>query len=189
MWPCNGNRCNKCPYINRTSSINIYGKSFEIRSNLNCNSSNLIYVISCIKCNIHYIGQTQNPLRIRLSKHISDINTQKDTNISKHFNSHSENLDATFRITPVLYIPDTNYRKIVEMKLIKSFDTLCPKGLNDRFDPYNSDDNLVPIIVPFSNRSQIFAHNLKSIAVKHNVTRSRIVTAYTRSRNLKEILK
>ncbi len=72
----------------------------------------------------------------------------------------------------------------------RAFNTLHPDGLNDRFDTYNSEDSMIPIIVPYSENANTFANELKSLAQRHNVLPSgRIVTAFTRSKNLGELLK
>ena len=72
------------------------------------------------------------------------------------------------------------------MRFIKHFRTLQPEGLNDRFDPYNDNDSVLPIIIPFSNSSYKFTEGLKNLASSHNVSNTRIITAYKRSKNLKE---
>ena len=185
-FPCNSGKCNKCPYINRTPSLKINGKTFFIKGNLTCNSHNIIYVITCLSCNLHYIGQTINPLKTRLAQHLSDINTEKHTSISQHFNSH-ENPLLHFSISPIIYIPDTKRRTALEMTLIKRFNTLKPHGLNDRFDPYNLDDNIIPIIIPYSCSANNYIINVKSKINQHNINEGRIITAYKRSKNLKEI--
>lgn len=46
---------------------------FEIKQYINCNSRNVIYVISFIQCRKQYVGHTFQNLKCRIRKHISDI--------------------------------------------------------------------------------------------------------------------
>jgi len=187
-FPCNGPNCKKCQFISPGPTTTINGKSFLINTKLTCNSHSVIYVITCVKCSIHYIGQTMNPLRSRLGQHLSDIRLNKPTSVATHFNNHNEDPLVHFRIIPIFFMPDLDRRRALEMKFIKKFNTLSPIGLNDRFDPYNVDDNILPIIIPFSLTSDSFVKGIKNLASNLNVTDSKIITAYKRHRNLKEIL-
>ena len=75
--PCNRpTLCKYCPKINHTGSIasSNTGKSFHSKKEMNCQSSNLIYLITCKHCKIQYVGQTRNRL----------IN-RNDTTVSRHF--------------------------------------------------------------------------------------------------------
>lgn len=186
--PCNSTKCKKCPYVSKCNEMNINGKPFWIRSNLTCDSANVIYVISCLRCNIHYIGQTMNPLRTRLGQHLSDIRLEKPTSIAEHFINHAENIIDIFRMTPIFYVQDMERRKSLEMKFIKHFGTLSPIGLNDRFDPYNKNDSLIPLILPFSNSSHFFAKGIRDLTEKHSLDIGRFITAYSRSKNLSNLL-
>ena len=42
-------------------------QQFILKSNLNCESSNLLYVLICSGCNKEYVGQTGGQLKERLS--------------------------------------------------------------------------------------------------------------------------
>ena len=53
---------------------------------VNCQSSNLIYLITCTKCKIQYVGQTKNRLLTRFQGHYFDMNSQNDTTVARHFN-------------------------------------------------------------------------------------------------------
>ena len=38
---------------------------------------NLVYLISCKKCGLQYVGETENTLHMRMKRHRSDIKTRK----------------------------------------------------------------------------------------------------------------
>ena len=93
-------RCNKpcsiCPFILPCKEVNSQEFKWKIRSKVNCNTSNVIYMIQCNKqnCNIRYIGETQNELRIRITQHRSDIiNDTISKPVGQHFNENGHNID------------------------------------------------------------------------------------------------
>ena len=55
----------------------ITGRKYHIRSNITCNTKNLVYLISCKKCGLQYVGDTENTLHMRMKRHRSDIKTRK----------------------------------------------------------------------------------------------------------------
>ena len=55
-------------------------------SNVNCQSENLIYLITCNACEIQYVGQTKNCILTRFQGHYQDIKTNDDTAVARHFN-------------------------------------------------------------------------------------------------------
>ena len=69
-------------------------KMIATKHNVRCNSSNLIYCITCSKCNINYIGQTKRKIKDRLREHI--YHTQKKhntTDVNYHFNLVGHGID------------------------------------------------------------------------------------------------
>ena len=66
---CTDKRCGTCPHLLEGSNFKFdNGKIFELKSNFNCNSKNVIYAILCPTCQKTYIGQTSN-LRNRVTLH------------------------------------------------------------------------------------------------------------------------
>ena len=72
---CSSRRCEMCKYIDESS----YFKSshddqrYSINYNLNCNSSNVVYLITCKKCSLQYVGSTITKFRFRFNNHKSRI--------------------------------------------------------------------------------------------------------------------
>ena len=186
--PCGGSRCTRCCLIPPVGSVTINDQTFRIRENLNCNSPGVVYVISCLKCRIHYVGETGNPLRNRLNNHINDIHHDKDTAVARHFNSIPHSISDHFRITPLLTEKNASHRKHLESELIKRFDTEAPNGLNEKAPNIERKDTVLPIILPYSLDSNSFSHQVKGIAERYKVCDNKIITAHCRHKNLKEIL-
>ena len=64
-------------------------ENFSILQNLNCDSHNVIYLVSCKKtnCGQQYVGETGRHLRDRVLEHLRDIRTGKSCPVAAHFNS------------------------------------------------------------------------------------------------------
>ena len=73
---CGSNRCQICNFlcVGRTFRSKTNGKEFCINYNLNCNSENMVYVITCKVCGIQYVGSTNTTFRFRFNNHRSRIN-------------------------------------------------------------------------------------------------------------------
>ena len=88
---CDKTRCDLCNNFlvqsNRSSSHRT-GKSYYIRSRLTCHSRNVIYVASCKKCQLQYIGSTTTEFKVRFRNHKSSMLTKKKScEVAVHFNS------------------------------------------------------------------------------------------------------
>ena len=140
--PCRSRYNNLCcRQVQSTSSFKSHQtkETFKILHNTNCRSSNVIYLLQCQKCNIQYIGKTENPFNIRLNNHRHGANHPTEDTIpaAKHFSvNHDFNRDAKFTI--IEEIKDTSKtqgekRSILlrrENFWIKKLKTLTPLGLN-----------------------------------------------------------
>ena len=85
---CNRTRtCKYCPNINKSGTLKstTNGRRFQSMKKVTCQSSNLIYVITCKICGIQYVGQTMNRLLTRFQGHNFDIMHNNDTTVSRHF--------------------------------------------------------------------------------------------------------
>ena len=82
--------CTHCPRLNKSKKIisTSTKRKYNILSNVSCNSQNLIYCIQSNNCNLQYVGQTKNQLKLRMNQHMSNIRTNADTPIARHFQKH-----------------------------------------------------------------------------------------------------
>ena len=67
--------------------------SYKIPGKFNCQSKNVIYVLTCGTHNVQYVGETQQTLNARFRLHENMINTKKQNPVVEHFNeeNHSNN--------------------------------------------------------------------------------------------------
>ena len=84
--------CNKCDIcknymvFDRTFRCTVTGKVYYIKGEMNCESSNIIYIVTSMKCLEQYVGSAREfKSRFRIRK--SDIKTKKDRcGTARHFN-------------------------------------------------------------------------------------------------------
>lgn len=128
---CGVKRCKLCAVIHEgptfQSSTTLI--TYYIAENMSCYSRNTIYLITCTKCNIQYVGESGRTLRERFNNHRSDITLKKNTATSKHFNEILHEYKH-LKVTPLEIIIDPNERKDKEGYWIKTLNTRYPQGLN-----------------------------------------------------------
>ena len=140
------------------------------------------------KCNMFYIGETKNALRVRLNQHLNDIEHGRNTSVSNHFNSGDHDLETDFHINPIMKATETAYRKYLESAIIRKFDTEYPRGLNIREDGIKRNHSIIPLVLPYSQDSQNISRATRSLLDKHKATNNRFITSFSRHRNLRDIL-
>ena len=140
---CNRRKtCRHCPKINTSGVLisNHNGRKYQSMKKATCQSSNLIYVITCKTCGIQYVGQTKNRLLTRFQGHFFDITHNNDTTVARHLNSCPPNnpspLDG-FEITVISFIPShpdsrdaKQHRDREEKRWMHRLQTITPLGLN-----------------------------------------------------------
>lgn len=190
VGPCNSGRCGTCPHFPPAGSFQSTktNKTFLIKQNLSCDSKNVVYLITCSRCDIQYVGQTSLSLRDRFTRHRFDINHKLLKPVANHFNSpHHSIQDCT--IIPIEQISDPSDLLHREQFWIKTLKTISPEGLNLQ----NDVNQILPFIIPFNTA----ATKAAKITRKHysdlqtlypQVFRSNMVTAYCRNKNLTDHL-
>ena len=103
---CGQKRCKCCQDILRGETYQFPdGRSFRIKDNFNCNSTNVIYILSCNgqNCREFYIGQTGDTIRNRCRVHRQQIKDPSIMNlkVSHHINQCASNIEKKFTIMPI----------------------------------------------------------------------------------------
>ena len=158
MHPCPRINCRYCCRLDKTGNITSKstGRSYFARSKVSCQSNNLIYCLTCTRCNVQYVGQTKNKLEDRFVVHFNHIAPTKpprkkskskpanpkyklkyDDPIGRHFKSiyHNGLNDVHIHIlhfitAPSNSVPAKSLRDDLERKWIHRLKTLSPWGLN-----------------------------------------------------------
>ena len=77
---CDSKQCKTCVHIvvSDTFTSNVSGRVYNVTGNnsfLDRANSNVIYLISCKKCRVQYVGKTSQTLRSRLNNHRNRLKT------------------------------------------------------------------------------------------------------------------
>lgn len=131
---CGRRDCPCCPHIlggqDVTSSSN--GKIINFRHFFYCNTTYVVYVITCKLCNIQYVGQTTHRLQDCFYEHLSDIRLGKSTNVARHFNNHHDGDASLVHVQVVERVKLSSrggelFRLVCKRKVF----THIPSGLNN----------------------------------------------------------
>ena len=103
----------------------------EINRSVNCQSRNVLYCITCIKCTVQYIGESERSLQDRFSEHkgyVLNRKLQKAT--GEHFNLKGHKVsDMQVTIIEKIFSTDPAVRKEREKFYISKMNSKY-KGLN-----------------------------------------------------------
>ena len=69
-----------------TFRSHVTGENFHMRHSFSCHSANIIYLLECDKSHVQYVGATMTSFKTRVYQHRSNINLNKGTWVTKHFN-------------------------------------------------------------------------------------------------------
>ena len=115
---------------------------YQVHYNMDCKSQEIIYLITCKKCGIQYVGQTSMPLKQRMWKYrnrITTTNPPRLTEVEAHFRAENDHDGLSdFEIMPICRRGNPSGEKVegeyrrqqMEDFFIRTLDTLTPKGLN-----------------------------------------------------------
>ena len=107
-------------------------------SRMDCGTCNVVYLISCKKCGIQYIGKTTQTIRGRVNNHSNKLKQLCDLYLYNHFNSDGHSIDD-LQIMPreeVVVDPGENITLASELLIreeywYKEICSIYPYGLND----------------------------------------------------------
>jgi len=134
---CNRRRCSQCANIRESTNFSSSNtkEMFSLRYNTDCISTDVIYLITCKKCNMQYVGQTLQQVSKRMNNHRFHIKNCMDpqfsSNVSIHFNTNNHSL-RDFSFMPIDIVHGEMNRLIKESYWINRLDTLYPNGLNTK---------------------------------------------------------
>jgi hypothetical protein len=136
---CSMPNCHYCRLLNmRHGYVRSYisRKTYRVHTHTICQLPNVVYVLSCTKCKVQYVGETKRPIIFRLREHLADIKNRRNQPVSNHFlksgHLHKHLIpmvlekikgDTSLEIT-------TLTRRKAEEKWIYRLRCLTPLGLN-----------------------------------------------------------
>ena len=140
MFGCGKVRCKICKFV-KTGSIfesTVEKKSFHINHSFDCDSSGVVYLITCKRCAKQYVGSTIMEFRKRFNNHKSSMNRYgkkqrgiRGEHLHAHFfeEGHLGLEDLEVQIINVTDKRDPTKRESFWAEKINSF---VPSGLNVR---------------------------------------------------------
>ena len=144
---CNNKRCMTCQNLTLSKNVtsNVTGRSYEAinytNSVLSGHSQNTIYLCTCLKCNMQYVGETVQPLNERINGH------RTSNEGCEHEIHHRDEVCGgyNFKFQILEKLPGNGYlssggvdpemltvRKAHEDVWIKKLRTIYPYGLNEK---------------------------------------------------------
>ena len=197
---CKKRRCECCLWIQEVSYFEFHEDDLiyehRIFGQINCQSSNLIYVIECSKCHERYVGETEQTLAKRLHGHLSDIRTYQDKPVADHFNNSCWPETDHLTIFAIESIPDQGSKSKNESKRllresywISCLNTAEPHGMNRKFVKKRN----ITVCLPFNRTSQA-AFKLIRDSYQHiqeqfpTIFHGNLTCAYKRNQNVSDFL-
>ena len=138
-FKCNRVRCDLCHnYLREGSHFTsaVTGKSYPINAKVSCTSVNVVYLATCVKCNVQYVGSTSNQFKVRFRNHKSDMLQGKSRcELAIHFKTNNHSLqDIEFKV--IEQITKTSQVESILTKRegywLAQLQSIHPLGLNKR---------------------------------------------------------
>ena len=135
--PCHIEKCNICNSIYKGTISNKHSKTeTKTLHNVDCDTTNVIYLLECSICKTRYIGETKRAFKHRLKEHLADIKYNRERPVSTHINKHAKqkgiiipSIIEIINLNPNLQ-STTELRRKWELYWIYKLKTLIPFGLN-----------------------------------------------------------
>ncbi len=148
---CTNAECNYCPLLDKSGNCisSVTSCKYIVPSRISCKLNNLIYLLSCTRRHVKYVGEKYHSLKEKLSEHLCDIRhecnlqyappsvVQKSpTTVARHFGRNRHTRDdlkvqilELNRLDPLGPHMDA-YHETRENFWIHRLRTLQPLGLN-----------------------------------------------------------
>ena len=140
---CHRPRCNTCSHVTLGNTISVPMRNWNMLGSYTCISSNVIYAITCTRCEKLYFGETKRRLADRFTEHRHSIKINfPGLPVAAYFNSSEHSIFSANVSVVTSWAKDT-YRKTEEERLIHKLGTLEPRGMDVRFNYFP-----LPIVTP-----------------------------------------
>ena len=139
VGPCKKSRCQICPVIQTDNVIKscVSGHSYRVKCEFaNCDTSNIVYVLSCKLCDLQYVGSTVTKFRTRFNNHRSRIrnfncrNSDDGFRLYEHFSNHQGPLQDCMTVHFLESSDCEESLRFAETQWIWKLKSLFPNGLN-----------------------------------------------------------
>ena len=106
--PSGDKRCKCCLQLKYAQVFHskTRGKEYKIFCNVNCKTSNVVYLLDCHVCGLQYVGESLPSFNKRMNGHRNDLTKKTLLPVSQHFVSPEHSFDDFGRSK--IYITDHN---------------------------------------------------------------------------------
>ena len=138
---CGRSRCPMCPFTGEAAdgrkvvkevTISSTDTTLTLQHSMTCQTSNCIYLLTCVKDGKQYVGETGRTVAKRFSEHRDSMH-QPATNkpVGQHYQEAGHRLEADAVMLPIIHLKTSNVwvRKAMERKFINEHD-MIDSGLN-----------------------------------------------------------
>ena len=95
--PCGKETCLTCNIFIKDQSFtsNLTGKKYNTITyeNLSSGSTNVVYGIHCVRCDLVYVGETGRSLRSRINGHRASVQNKGQSLLHRHFHQPNHSVD------------------------------------------------------------------------------------------------
>ena len=136
-------KCTCCPIIRKIDNVTctITGKihnTIDLPKHITCELCDIVYLITCTKCNKYYVGETGRPFRSRIYEHKLSVTKPKNskiTPVSKHFTGKGHSVrNMQFSVlewcSPKYNTPKQVHRRRREQWWMWNIGAIHPVGIN-----------------------------------------------------------
>ena len=138
---CASKRCKTCTRVSEGSTFrsSVTHKTYNVVSPnpaMDCTTENVIYLITCKRCGIQYVGETSQKVRNRFNNHRNRLRQQNNLYLYQHFTSDGH-CEEDISIMPIEEITGTSSVSQRARRLeredywCRELCTVYPYGLND----------------------------------------------------------
>ena len=133
---CQRPRCNTCSHIVQGRSLEGPKRTWHVKGQFSCTTTNVIYGLTCERCGKLYIGETKRRLADRTTEHLRSIRLNTPgLPVAAHFNlpGHSS---SDLKVCILKTCRGDGERKHLEERIIFTLGTLHPHGINVAFKSF-----------------------------------------------------
>ena len=91
--PCSKPSCGTCPFLDPDQEVKGHSSIFTVRRAFHCHLCNVVYVVTCYKCGLLYVGETESSFETRLKEHLAGVRLgHTSLPVARHFCSPSHSM-------------------------------------------------------------------------------------------------
>ena len=138
---CGKSRCPMCPFTGEAAdgrkvvkevNISSTDTTLTLQQSMTCQTSNCIYLLTCLKDGMQYVGETGRTVAKRFAEHRDSMHQQATNKpVGQHFQEAGHRLEVDAVMLPIIQLKTDNVwvRKAMERKVINDHD-MIDSGLN-----------------------------------------------------------